>query len=106
MFAHRILRASAVMTLGTAGLIACSKSSDKSAATDSAAATASVPADSTASGTAAGNVDAQPSGTAATLTDANIVALLDAANANDSAAGSIAATKGTSADVKDFGKMM
>ena len=38
--------------------------------------------------------------------DANIVALLDEANMADSAAGAIAATKGTSAAVRDFGKRM
>jgi putative membrane protein len=40
------------------------------------------------------------------LTDANIVATLDAANVADSAAGSIAAVKGTSAEVKAFGRQM
>ena len=40
------------------------------------------------------------------LTDANIFALLDEANAADSAAGSIAAVKGTSPDVKAFGRQM
>jgi putative membrane protein len=40
------------------------------------------------------------------LTDANIVAILDAANVADSAAGSIAAVKGTSAEVKAFGREM
>jgi putative membrane protein len=42
----------------------------------------------------------------AALSDANIVYILDNANMLDSAAGSIAATKGTSADVRDFGKTM
>lgn len=40
------------------------------------------------------------------LTDANIVALLDAANMADSAAGAIAAGKGTSAEVKSFARDM
>lgn len=40
------------------------------------------------------------------LTDANIVAILDGANAADSAAGSVAAAKGTAADVKAFGRDM
>lgn len=40
------------------------------------------------------------------LTDANIVAILDGANAADSAAGAIAAAKGTAADVKSFGRDM
>jgi putative membrane protein len=41
-----------------------------------------------------------------TWSDANIVALLDEANAADSAAGAVAATKGTAAAVRDFGKRM
>ncbi len=44
--------------------------------------------------------------TPAPLSDANIVYILDNANMLDSTAGSIAATKGTSADVRDFGKTM
>lgn len=40
------------------------------------------------------------------MTDANIFAVLDAANVADSSAGSVAATKGTSADVKAFGRDM
>lgn len=47
------------------------------------------------------NADSAP-----TLTDANIFAILDMANANDSAGGAVAATKGTSADVKAFGRQM
>lgn len=40
------------------------------------------------------------------LSDANIVFILDHANMLDSAAGSIAAAKGTSSDVRDFGTRM
>lgn len=40
------------------------------------------------------------------LTDANIAALLDEANAADSANGTLAAGKATSASVKQFGRMM
>ena len=40
------------------------------------------------------------------LTDANIVYILDAANKVDSAAGSIAATKGTNSEVREYGQMM
>jgi putative membrane protein len=43
---------------------------------------------------------------AATWSDANIFALLDEANAADSSAGSIAATKGTAAAVRTFAKDM
>jgi putative membrane protein len=40
------------------------------------------------------------------LSDANIVFILDNANMLDSAASAVAATKGTSADVREFGKRM
>lgn len=40
------------------------------------------------------------------LTDPNIVYILDNANKLDSAAGAIAATKGTNSEVRDFGKRM
>jgi putative membrane protein len=40
------------------------------------------------------------------LTDPNIAAMVDAANMADSAGGKLASTKGTSADVKDFGRQM
>lgn len=43
---------------------------------------------------------------AATWSDANIFAMLDEANAADSSAGSIAATKGTAAAVRSFAKDM
>jgi len=74
---------------------ACAKSETKA---DSAAA-----ADSAAKAAAAA-VPAAP--TPPPLTDANIAAILDAANAADSAAGKIASTKGTRADVKEFGRTM
>ena len=55
-------------------------------------------------------IDTTGTGAAATLnpawSDANIFALLDEANAADSAHGFIASTKGTSAAVRDFGKQM
>lgn len=40
------------------------------------------------------------------LSDANIVYILDGANHLDSMAGSVAVTKGTAADVRDYGRMM
>jgi putative membrane protein len=40
------------------------------------------------------------------LTDANIVYILDMANHLDSLAGSVAATKGTASDVRDYGRRM
>ena len=75
-------------------VVACSKKENNGGDTTSAlagAADTSAMASSTTSGT---------------WTDENIFALLDEANAADSAAGAIAATKGTSAAVRDFGKRM
>ena len=69
-------------------------------------------ADSTAaSSTAAGDTSALAAGPASSTTsgngsDPNIVAMLDEANAADSSAGAIAATKGTAAAVRDFARRM
>ena len=74
---------------------ACSKgggNADSAAAADSAAKAAA----------AATPAPAAP----APLTDANIVAILDNANMIDSANGNVAATKGTNAEVKSFGRDM
>jgi putative membrane protein len=91
----RLARGTAL--LGACALwAACSKTDNKA---DSAAA-----ADSAAKAAAA--AAPPPAPTPPPLTDANIAAILDAANAADSAAGKIASTKGTRADVKDFGRMM
>lgn len=49
---------------------------------------------------------AKPKAAAAPLTDANIVAILDYENMADSAAGMLASTRGTSAEVRAFGKMI
>lgn len=80
---------SLVAALGTFMLVACAKegtnASDSAYVTDTA--TAAMP-------------------TTPALTDANIAALLDEANAADSAAGKVASTKGTNADVKAYGVMM
>jgi putative membrane protein len=73
----------------------CSKDGGKA---DSAAA-----ADSAAKAAAA---TPAPPPAPAPLTDANIAAILDGANAADSAAGNIAATKGTNAEVKSFARDM
>jgi putative membrane protein len=84
---------SLLAALSTVVLVACSKdagsSADSARMADSAAATS---ATSTAPAPA--------------LTDANIAALLDEANAADSSAGKLASTKGTNPDVKAFGVMM
>src|SRR4051794_2787004 len=86
----------AIAAAGACALVAaCSKGDSK--------ADSSAIADSAAKATAAAS--APPVTPApASLTDPNIVAILDNANATDSAAGKVASEKGTSADVKDFGK--
>jgi putative membrane protein len=76
-------------------LAACAKSdknADSTTMADSSAAMAPAPATNPAPAPA--------------LTDANIAAILDNANAADSAFGSVAATKGTNAEVKAFGRDM
>ena len=83
----------AVLAIAAVALTACSKKDDNAADTTGAAATDT---------SAMAGAPAAP----AALTDANIVALLDEANMADSAAGAIAATKGTSSAVRDFGKQM
>jgi putative membrane protein len=64
-------------------------------------------ADSTAaSGTVSADTSAAPAPPPVAWSDANIVALLDEANAADSTAGALAATKGTATAVREFGKRM
>jgi putative membrane protein len=85
-----------VALVGASALLAaCSKTDNKADST--------VAADTAAKANAAAT-PAPP--TAAALTDANIFALLDEANSTDSAGGSMAATKGTNATVKSFGRDM
>ena len=91
-----LMRQTSVAALCAAAFVAACGKSDKTA--DSAGAMAS---DSAAAANAAAATPAAP-----TLTDPNIAAILDNANMTDSAAGAIAATKGTSSDVRSFGRDM
>jgi putative membrane protein len=93
-------RNSIVTLLSVFALIACAKKSDAPA--DSTGARAMAPTDSALA--AAPSAPGGPS--TATYSDANIVFILDQANASDSARGALATTKGTSADVKNFGRLM
>ena len=77
-------------------LAACKPKDNAVASRDSAA--GAVPAAATDTTTRAA--------AAPTLTDPNIVFILDQANVSDSARGKVAETKGTSADVKNFGRLM
>jgi len=80
--------------------IACSKK-DNYAADSTSAASSTMSADTSAM---AGSASSTASG--GTWSDANIVALLDEANAADSSAGAIANTKGTSSAVRTFARDM
>ena len=85
----------ATLAVTALAVAACSKK-DNYAATDTTAASSTMSADTSA----------MAANTSGSWTDANIFALLDEANAADSTAGSVAATKGTSSAVRDFGKRM
>jgi putative membrane protein len=90
-------RAGLVVVLGAAvAMAACTKKENAAIDTGLARDT----------GMATGMADTTMPATPPALTDANIVYVLDAANHLDSLAGSVAATKGTSTDVRDFGKRM
>jgi putative membrane protein len=82
---------------------ACSSGQKNEARDQSAAASAAAPGDTGAPGASGGAPTATPKGG---MTDANIVALLDAANKADSSAGALAAKKGTDAEVKAFARLM
>ena len=99
---RRILRSTTTTALCAAALVAACSSGDKTAV--SARKADSATAAATSAATPAASPAAAPA--PAALTDPNIVALLDAANMTDSSAGAVAATKGTSAEVRSFGKEM
>ena len=88
------LRTTTLLTLAALTLAACSKKENSAADT---AVTGTTGADSlTPPGLAA----------AGSWTDENIFALLDEANAADSATGAVAVTKGTASAVRDYGRRM
>jgi putative membrane protein len=86
----------AALAVAAVAVAACSKKDGGAADTGTASST--ITADTSAK--------AASSTSTGSWTDANIFALLDEANAADSAEGAIAATKGTSAAVRNFGKQM
>jgi putative membrane protein len=95
-----------VLPLGLvfASMIGACESGERNVARDqSAAASGATPPDTGAPGANSGAPAATPQGG---LTDANIVALLDAANKADSASGAVAAKKATNAEVKAFARLM
>ncbi|MDQ6771365.1 MAG: DUF4142 domain-containing protein [Gemmatimonadota bacterium] len=88
-----------VATLAVAALAVTACAKKDTGAADTTAASSTMTADT--SGMAASSTAARGS-----WTDANILALLDEANVADSSEGAIAAIKGTSAAVRNFGKQM
>ena len=95
----RLIRHTQLAALCAAALVAaCSKGDAGADSTRLADSASAVPSTSEATTPAA---PAAPA-----LTDPNIVAILDNANMVDSAGGSLAAAKGTNAEVKTFGRNM
>lgn len=97
--ARKAAKRAGALALAAITMMACAKKDDQ-AAMDTTAATNTMAGSDTAMG--ASSTAAAPAG----LTDANIVAILDAANMSDSTWGAIAAAKGTSKEVREFGKTM
>ncbi|HWN18021.1 MAG TPA: DUF4142 domain-containing protein [Gemmatimonadales bacterium] len=82
-------------SIGLAALSSCKGGRNAETGTPESGAAAGTPTDTAASPAAAGS-----------LSDANIVALLDEANAADSSAGAYAVGKATDPEVKAFAKLM
>ena len=99
-YAFQIAAAVSVCVLAACG----TKDSYGGGDTTARAAGNSAAAAPSAGNTAAASATASSGSTS--LTDPNIVYILDQANAADSARGRLAETKGTSTDVKNFGKLM
>jgi putative membrane protein len=99
-----LLRQARLTVLAAASLSALASGACKSRSSDTDTGRAEVSA--AGSGMAAAADTAATATAKATLSDANIVALLDEANKSDSAAGAFALGKAASADVKSFAKMM
>lgn len=85
-------------------LAACGKKAEYGA--DSSKGAGNTAAAQPAVGASATGASTSASASNASLTDPQIVYILDQANVGDSARGRLAETKGTSADVKNFGKLM
>lgn len=92
----------AFLGIAALALAACAKKENNAADTTAVSSTTS--ADTSAMAGAASSTSSTT--TSGNWSDANIVALLDEANMADSAAGAIAATKGTAAAVRDFARRM
>jgi putative membrane protein len=104
-----VVRQAVAVTLMLAS-VACGKKdnngSDSGAGAGSTGAAAPAPGAMPGSSTGASASASSSASGGGALTDPNIVAILDQANAADSARGNLAQTKATSTDVKNFGKLM
>ncbi len=100
----RVALAGAVLLAVLIG--ACQPSRDRSATTTAGTADSARMADTSASAGMAARDMAPGKSAMGTLSDPNIVALLDEANEADSAAGAFALRKATDPDVKAFAAMM
>ncbi|MEP6731868.1 MAG: DUF4142 domain-containing protein [bacterium] len=96
---RRVLRRTPYVALCAAALISGCAKGDKTE--DSAK-----KADSIAAAAASTTPTPAPPPAAPAMTDATILGKLDADNVGDSTAGSLAVSKGSSAGVKEFGRMM
>jgi putative membrane protein len=88
----------AMLAMATFAVAACGKKDNNGADTTATS--------STTSSMDTSSMSASSTGANGTMSDANIFALLDEANAADSSAGVVASTKGTSSAVRDFAKRM
>ncbi len=91
------------LLLSLSMLVALGACKSKEAARDTTAAPGAAPATPAMAG---GETTAAPAAGTQKLTDPNIVYILDQANAADSTLGQLAESKGTSGDVKAFGRLM
>jgi putative membrane protein len=98
----------AMSTTRTVGLFMLVTAAASCAKKEASRAADTTRVDTTAAAPSMGAAPADTAAAASTaaLTDPNIVFILHAANTADSARGKLAETKGTSADVKSFGKLM
>jgi putative membrane protein len=94
-----VMRRTPIALACAAALVAACSKGDKGADTARTTDTANAAASTTPAATST-------TAAAPAMTDANVLAYLDEVNMADSAGGSIAASKGTSADVKAFGRDM
>jgi putative membrane protein len=84
----------------------CAKKDNYGAGGDTSARAGNTAAARSGAGASATATGGNASAATPSLSDPNIVYILDQANASDSARGRLAEAKGTSAEVKNFGKLM